>query len=112
MLNMGADPNKVKAVGKSPLICAAMYSRYYTDIKVGVAEHCVRRLLDANADKDAQDEQVMTALVYAAANNYPDIVTMLLEAGTDNTLVSNTGRTALQFAETLGHVEVAALLRE
>ena len=95
LLNMGANPNKVVAGDdESPLIFAITCA-HNNVIEVGVAERYVCCLLDAHADVDTQSVAGNTALVYAAAHNYLDIVTILPNANADKTLVSNSGRTAL-----------------
>ena len=66
-------------------------------------------LLEAGADKDAEDSKGDTALILAAQGGHVDITRLLLDAGATEGL-SCDGRTALMFAGRMGHVETARLL--
>jgi ankyrin repeat protein len=70
LLDAGADKDDESKNG-SPLICAASHG----DAAV------VRALLDAGADVELSDSPPETALRWAAASGYPEIVDMLIAAG-------------------------------
>ena len=53
-----------------------------------------------------------TALHYAARRGNLAIATRLLEGGADLTLRNKSGKTALDWARSLGHSEVVALLSQ
>ena len=71
LVDAGADKDD-EAKNGSPLICAASHG----DAAV------VRALLDAGADVELTDSPPETALRWAAAAGYPEIVDMLIAAGT------------------------------
>ena len=59
----------------------------------------IATLLKAGADIEARDNDGMTALMYAAANNRnPEVITSLLKAGADVNAQSRYGVTALMYA--------------
>jgi ankyrin repeat protein len=51
-----------------------------------------------------------TALMIAAAEGHGDVVELLIEAGSDLSMVDEEGSTALSLARTNGHLDVAATL--
>jgi ankyrin repeat protein len=55
-------------------------------------------LLEAGAKIDARDASGMTALMYAAGTNTPQIVALLLDAGADPSLKAGDGSTAYEAA--------------
>ena len=103
-------------------------------------EGCVRLLLESNASVDATDVSLeralpkhtchgpatpvliqwivhqqnngSTALMNAAFNGSLASATRLLEGGADLTLRANDGETALDYARSMGHSEVVALLSQ
>ena len=75
-----------------------------------------RLLLEAGADKDKQDREGDTALMFAAESGHAEIVRLLLEAGAHKDLSEEDPDgdvlTALVLAARNGHVEIARLLLE
>ena len=71
----------------------------------------VRLLLEAGADKNAEDPSGNTALMLAAENSHVEIGRLLLEAGADKEQAGD-GYTALMLAAKNDHVEIARLLLE
>ena len=73
-------------------------------------------LVRLGADLDARNSGGRTALMTAALNGQVECARALLAGGADRTLRAtgdyDTGKTALEIAETYGKAEVAALLRE
>jgi ankyrin repeat protein len=70
-------------------------------------------LLDAGADVNAKDVRGMTPLMLAVASETQDVgvLKLLLRAGADVNVVSNSGETALDWAEKFGDRSVLAALR-
>ena len=58
----------------------------------------LKLLLDADADPDLKSASWNTALILAAKDNYPEIVSELLRRGADNNIEYD-GKTAQQWAE-------------
>ena len=71
----------------------------------------VRMLLEAGADKDLEDIDSKTALIYASDKGHGQVVRLLLAAGARD-LADGFGYTALFRASWGGHVEVVRLLLE
>ena len=65
----------------------------------------LKLLLDAGADPDLESAHGKTALILAALNNYPEIVSELLRGGA-NEKMEYLGRSAQQWAEEEGHQDV------
>jgi ankyrin repeat protein len=72
----------------------------------------VKLLLRRGADVNSQSNGGMSALMWAAKNNYPEIVKMLLDNGADNNIRDNYGKTALSYAEENEHQEIVKLLKK
>merc|ERR1712194_276909 len=68
-------------------------------------------LLTAKANVDAQSHGGMTALMWAARHGRADMVKSLVDAGASEDLKSSNGWRARDFAKTLGHHEVMAILK-
>ncbi|QQR49591.1 ankyrin repeat domain-containing protein [bacterium] len=102
LVNNGADISATTPHGGTPLHCAAW--KGYTDI--------VQFLLNNNAPINAINfiEQA-TPLHWAAKQNHTNCIALLLAAGANPTLKNATNKTAADYAEELGHQELAALLR-
>jgi ankyrin repeat protein len=73
---------------------------------------CVKLLLEAGADVDAQTAHGETALMYAAYAGRTEKVKVLLEYGADPNLTNMQGETALKMAKKKGHADIMQLLRE
>lgn len=72
----------------------------------------VKEYLKEGADVDAMDKSggTVTALMYAASRGYADVVRVLLDAGANVNLKSNSGNTALIYAALWGHADVVKIL--
>jgi ankyrin repeat protein len=86
LLKHGTDVNARGADGVTPLHVATTPSTP-TDLVV--------RLLDAQANINATTDQGQTALHFAALRQAPAVIQLLIERGTDKSIVDNYGATAL-----------------
>ena len=68
------------------------------------------RLLEAGADVNSQDDDGMTALIWATYKGYKEIVELLINADADVNVMADDGMTALILAALKGHTEIAELL--
>ncbi|HEY3092946.1 MAG TPA: ankyrin repeat domain-containing protein, partial [Vicinamibacterales bacterium] len=101
LLEAHADPNKALLSGETPLMTA---------VDAGNAE-AARLLLAHGADVNARETKGgQDALMWAAANREPAIVTLLLAHGGDPRARSKRGFTPLLFAAQQGDVESGRLL--
>jgi hypothetical protein len=73
---------------------------------------CVRLLLEAGADVDAQTAHGETALMYAAYTNRIEKAKVLLEYGANPDLTNMQGETAWRMAKKRRHTEMMELLEE
>lgn len=73
---------------------------------------CVKLLLEAGADIDAQTAHGETALMYAAHAGLFEKASVLLEYGADPSLKNMQGETALQIARKKGRTDIVELLRD
>lgn len=91
LLGAGCDPAAAGADGRTPLMAAVERS----------SPLCVGLLLAAGAPVDARNARKLsqTALMLAAAQRGPECLERLLEAGADDQAVDDTGRRALDYAE-------------
>lgn len=102
------DQQKVNRFGGNALIPAA---------EKGHLENVKLLLKDGRVDIDHQNNYGYTALIEAVAlrdgsSIYQQIVNVLLDAGADKTLRDNTGRTAEDYAQSLGYSEMLKRLRD
>eukprot|EP00656_Telonema_subtile_P038403 TRINITY_DN4323_c0_g1_i2.p2 TRINITY_DN4323_c0_g1~~TRINITY_DN4323_c0_g1_i2.p2 ORF type:complete len:294 (+),score=98.41 TRINITY_DN4323_c0_g1_i2:97-978(+) len=136
LLQQGHDVNARDALGTSPLMAAARMGHadlvkklLGTGALCGVADnagrtalieaasggmvYALRELLQSNDCAIQHRESVsgLTALFLAARRGCSPAVQMLLEAGADPSIRSNTGETPLRAAEKAGCAETEALLR-
>ncbi len=72
----------------------------------------VRVLLRYGADVNGRNVFEQTPLMAAAHTGQPEMVNLLLGFGADDSAVDWNGMTALQLAESVGHIAVVACLRE
>lgn len=96
------DQQKVNRFGGNALIPAA---------EKGHLDNVKLLLKDGRSDIDHQNNYGYTALIEAVALRdgseiYQQIVKVLLEGGADKTLKDNTGRTAEDYARSLGYTEM------
>ncbi len=70
----------------------------------------VQTLVDAGADINNYEGTGMTALMFAAEYNYPDIAQYLLQRGADKTMTNKSGETALDLAIKKGNTDIIELL--
>ena len=125
LLEAGADPNVSLKMGETPLMAAARSGNVRT----------VERLLAGGAEIDAAEhEREQTALMWAVAQQHPDVVRVLIQKGADlearskvyyqlentagntntsgNFRMARGGSTPLLFAARNGDVETAKVLVE
>jgi uncharacterized protein len=101
LLEAGAKPNTPVATGETPLMTCA---------RTGAID-AVRTLLAHGADVNAKEStQNQTALMWAAAEQHPNVVQALIEAGADLRAHTKLGFTALHFAARTGDMESTQVL--
>jgi ankyrin repeat protein len=69
-------------------------------------------LLQAGADVNAYGSDGMTAMMWAAQQDEPEILKVLIAANGDKTLTNTHGETALVIAQRFQHNEIERLLTE
>ena len=101
LLKSGANPNTAIATGETPLMTCA---------KTGNVD-AVRLLIEYGAAVNAKEPaQNQTALMWAAAERHPDVVSALIEAHADLKAHTKDGFTAIHFAARVGDLESVKLL--
>jgi ankyrin repeat protein len=96
LLKAGANPNTPIGTGETPLMTCARAGR----------PEAVRMLLVHGADVNAKEpNQNQTALMWAAAEQHPKVVQVLIEANADLKAHTKLGFTALHFAARAGDME-------
>jgi ankyrin repeat protein len=96
LLKAGANPNTPIGTGETPLMTCA---------RTGNAD-AVRMLLVHGGDANAREpNQNQTAAMWAAAQQHPKVLQILIEAGADLKAHTKTGFTALHFAARAGDME-------
>jgi ankyrin repeat protein len=101
LLKGGANPNLAIATGETPLMTCA---------KTGSVD-AVKLLIEYGAVVDAKEPaQNQTALMWAAAERHPSVVTALIEAHANLKAFTRQGFTALHFAARVGDLESVKLL--
>jgi ankyrin repeat protein len=135
LLARGAGANLASASGDTPISEAITFGRadvVRALIAAGAEVHLVERtgvnllhwaaitnradvipeLARAGVDINATDEAGYTPLMYAATIDFGDTATLraLLAAGATTTIANRSGRTPLQQARRLGHLQLAAVL--
>ncbi len=101
LLKSGANPNTAIATGETPLMTCA---------KTGNAD-AVRLLVEYGAAVNAKEPaQNQTALMWAAAERHPDVVSALIAAHADLKAHSKEGFTPIHFAARVGDLESVKLL--
>jgi ankyrin repeat protein len=105
LLQYGADINSKDQRGQTALMNAA---------HAGQAE-LVRLLIENGADLDVTAKYNFSALMLSLITHHTEAAQLLIEAGADVNIRSSknfSGKTALSLAESGGHHELAALLRQ
>ena len=104
LIAAGAGVHLVERTGVNLLHWATITNR------AGVIPELAR----AGVDINATDERGYTPLMYAATIDFGDTATLraLLAAGAQPTIANHSGRTPLQQARRLGHLQIAAVLAE
>ena len=101
MLSKKAKPDLKDNLGWTALI-TAICSEPKSD-----HENIVKLLLDNNANKDIQDKDGRTALIFASYYGYKNILKILLDKGANPNLKASNGKTAIDFA---ANSEIKSLL--
>ena len=97
LVNEGADLNMEDEYGLTALMCVALKGQ----------DQAVQLLLENDADVNAQDNASETALMWASEQGQAQLIQLLL----DN-LQTESGLTALMFADYADHVHVAQMLKD
>lgn len=100
LLGMGADPNKMNDLSKTPLNFAIQYQ--YEDI--------AKLLLDSGADPNVVDKYEDTMLHICADNGKLELVKLLLNAGANPNVFNSHRRTPLHLAALSNHSIIAKKL--
>ena len=101
LLKSGANPNTAIATGETPLMTCA---------KTGTVD-AVRLLIEYGAAVNATEPaQKQTALMWAAAERHPNVVSALIAAHADLKAHSKDGFTPIHFAARVGDLESIKLL--
>ncbi len=101
LVQAGANPNARRSTGETALMACA---------RTGVAAG-VRALLARGAEADFKDPRTgQTALMWAADQDHPEAITVLLDAGADIRARSAVGYTPLLFAVRAGATAATSLL--
>jgi ankyrin repeat protein len=101
LLKAGANANRPLPSGETPLMTAA---------RTGSVDS-VKLLLAHDAKVDAHEiKRGQTALMWAVAENHPEVVQVLLEHKADVHVKSNSGFTPLLFAAQQGNLDLAKIL--
>ncbi|MCB1307305.1 MAG: ankyrin repeat domain-containing protein [Leptospiraceae bacterium] len=110
LLEKGADPNGSTTYDTALWWCAYQLNKGYSEEKT---VRLSRAILEAGGDVDYLKEPTNngTALMAAAGNNSRLLVDLLLEYGADRNLKDDNGKTAADWAEQSGHIEMANYLR-
>ena len=94
LIELGADVNQKGWRGQTPLIVAADYCNF----------RIVAELIQYHADLDIQDDDKMTALMYACKNQYSlKIIQQLFDYGANTSLKNKKRKTAKTIAEESGN---------
>jgi ankyrin repeat protein len=101
LLKSGANPNLAVATGETPLMTCA---------KTGNAD-AVRALIESDATVNATEpSQNQTAIMWAAAERHPNVVSALIAAHADLKAHTKQGFTPIHFAARVGDLESIKLL--
>ena len=100
LLGTGADVVFRDNQGRTALLLAYRGNR-----------NAVEVLIEAGADPNAKDETGSTALMGAALSVDSGKIQFLIDAGADVNAMDEDGTTALMLADSLGHTDVASVLR-
>jgi len=112
LLENNANANLTIYFNRTPLMCAVCAESNHN-------VEMAKLLLEKKANVNAMDIDGMTPLLCACVcmisyhdfqKSYLDIVTLLLEAGADNTIANKKGMTALMYAATIWYPSIAEYL--
>jgi ankyrin repeat protein len=110
LIESGADVNAV-ASGlnmETPLLAARQL--FFEGGNPDKGEQIIRRLHKAGASLDAQDDLGYTVLISAALNNKIRLARFMLSMGADPHIRTTDGKTALDWARELHHIEIERVL--
>ena len=121
LLSAGADMNSPHPRASNALISSVLKSQRYWERLAKdeershpprncKQEECIKMLVEAGANVNAQTDSGDSALMKASANGYKECVSLFLEAGADVNIMNNIGDTALTVAAVRGNVTVAKCL--
>ena len=103
LIEKGADMETKNNKGNTALMEASNFNRI----------EIVTLLIEKGADVNAKnDKDGSTALMIASNRGYTELVTLLIEAGADVDETDRKGRSAIEYAISKGHTEIARLLKQ
>ena len=108
LLAAGANVDAVTSRGETPLLMTRYLFIERDDFRK--AASIVRMLYRAGASVDARDSDGYTVLMSAVVNNRPRLVQFMLALGSDSGVKSVEGKTALEYARTLGYGDIAEMI--
>lgn len=90
-ISNGADVNSLSDMSETPLmaVCSS---------RTGEPEKCAKKLLESGADPNLRGVCNQTALMYAATNNNPRLISILAQHGANMNASDKFGYTALHHA--------------
>ncbi|XP_023229650.1 ankyrin repeat domain-containing protein 34B-like [Centruroides sculpturatus] len=105
LVEAGVNVDSRNEKGETPLICTSLQLE---DAKIRIK--FARLFVDAGANPNLQDNRGLTALMYAAIQDQPDLVLILLECKSIDTSIQDPdGNTALIYAALHGYDDILAV---
>lgn len=128
LLNRGANEELANDRGKKPIdvldpefkplfekllkeIIASRTAKLFEFAKLSLNRVNPQNLLQYKVNIDAQDENGLTPLMWAASRNNKELVDLLLKKGARRDIKNLHNETAYDVAKTAGHAELASVLR-
>ncbi len=111
LFDKGADPNIKNSKGFTALTLA-MKNQIIKTLLVLINNSKTDIDIRYPKDQEPKEIQGMTLLMFASANNYPEMAELLIDKGVNLNLKGKDGKTALMYASANNHPEIAKLLLE
>ena len=90
---LAANPESIESTGTEYTCTPIIWAAWTNNVE------CLKVLIEAGANIDAQDKDLDTALSSASKQGYGECVSMLLDAGADTTIITALNKTAEQHAK-------------